>query len=136
MQIIDVNIYWEEKNYCCGWSYPGFGAVLCTADSIESLKEDFKESLAEQIRSMVDDGEELPQWLADGDYTVEFTLAVSALLRYAERFTTMAALSRVTGINQKQLNNYASSVRIPRPEQRNRIIDGIRTISRQLLSVL
>ncbi|MDE5573419.1 MAG: CopG family transcriptional regulator [Muribaculaceae bacterium] len=136
METINVKIYWEDKNYCCGWSYSDFGAVLCTSSSLESLKEDFKTSLSEQIESMKADGEELPEWLANGDYNVEFSLEISAILRYAESFTTMAALSRVTGINQKQLNNYASSVRSPRPEQRTRILDGLRAISRQLLAVL
>lgn len=29
MEKITVEVYWEEKNYCCGWGYDGFGAIVC-----------------------------------------------------------------------------------------------------------
>ncbi|MDE5799756.1 MAG: CopG family transcriptional regulator [Paramuribaculum sp.] len=135
MEKIKVEIYWEDKNYCCGWSCEGFGAVICTNKNIENLKIEFEEALKSQVKDMVSDGEYVPQWLAEEKYIFEYTLAVSALLRQAERVTTMAVISRVTGINQKLLSNYASSIKIPRDAQRERIVDGLHTIGRQLLSV-
>ena len=46
-----------------------------------------------------------------------------------------AALSRVTGINQRLLSHYANGLRNPRPAQRQRIVDGVHEIGRELLSV-
>lgn len=136
MNKVKVEIYWTEKNYCCGWSDKDLGAVICTSKTIDDLKSDFVKGLEAQISDMVADGEYVPSWLADGDYEVEFTLAVSALLRQAERYTTMAAISRVTGINQKLLSNYASSVKVPRECQRRRIVDGIHAIGREMLAMI
>lgn len=84
---------------------------------------------------MVTDGEELPAWLKSGEYEIDYTLAVSALLRQAEQFTTMAVISRFTGINQKLLSHYANSVKIPREAQRERIINGLHAIGQQFLAV-
>ena len=47
----------------------------------------------------------------------------------------MAAISRATGINQKQLTHYASSLKEPRPVQRERIISGLHRIGEAFLAI-
>lgn len=133
--IINVEISWSEKNYCCGWGYEGVGAVLCTNKTLSGVKHDFEESLRFHIEAMLEDGDSVPEWLASGDYEIVYTLSASALLRDAESFTTMAAISRATGINQKLLSHYANALKIPRPAQRQRIVDGLHMIGRQFLAV-
>ena len=132
---LNIEISWSEKNYCCGWSFEGIGAVLCTNKTIGGLKKEFEESLRFHIEAMVEDGEIVPEWLAFGEYDIEYTLSSAALLREAEQFTTMAAISRITGINQKLLSHYANAIKIPRPAQRQRIVDGLHQIGRQFLAV-
>lgn len=133
--IINVEISWAGKNYCCGWGYEGVGAVLCTNKTLPGIKSDFEESLRFHIDAMVEDGDSVPEWLAAGDYEIEYTLSAAALLRDAEKFTTMAAISRATGINQKLLSHYANALKFPRPAQRQRIVDGLHAIGRQFLAV-
>lgn len=133
--IIEVEVEWSDKNYCCGWGYEGVGAVLCTNKTLPGLKEDFEESLRFHIEAMVEDGEIIPDWLASGDYEVQYNLSATVLLRQAEKFTTMAAISRVTGINQKLLSHYANALKKPRPAQRQRIVEGLHAIGRQFLAV-
>lgn len=135
METIKVEITWEDKNYCCCWACPGFGAVICTSKRLESLKAEFEDALKAQVADMLADGEDVPAWLASGDYDIEYTLAVSALLRQAEQFTTMAVISRVTGINQKLLSHYANSLKVPRKAQRDRIVNGLHDIGRQFIAV-
>lgn len=135
MEKIKVEISWEDKNYCCGWGCDGFGAVLCTNKNLNDLKAEFEAAIKSQVVDMVADGEELPSWLVSGEYEFDYSLAVSALLRQAEQFTTMAVISRFTGINQKLLSNYANSVKIPREAQRERIINGLHAIGQQFLAV-
>ncbi len=135
MEKIKVEISWEDKNYCCGWGCNDFGAVICTNKTIEGLKAEFEKAVKNQVDDMIADGETLPAWLAAGDYEFNYTLAVSALLRQAEQFTTMAVISRVTGINQKLLSHYANSVKIPRAIQRERIVTGLHAIGQQFLAV-
>lgn len=135
MNIIKAIVTWENGNYACGWGFPGFGAVFCTATSLESVKNEFEQSLSMQIHDMITDGEEIPQWLADKDFRIEYQLEVSALLREAAQYVSFAAISRATGINQKLLSSYANSDKKPRESQRARIISGINRIGQQLCAV-
>jgi predicted RNase H-like HicB family nuclease len=132
MEKIKVEIYWEEKNYSCGWAAPDFGCILSTGKTIADLKQDFESALKWHIESMREDGEEMPQWAITGEYTIEYSLAVSAILREAVQYTTIAALSRVTGINQKLLSQYANSIKKPRAAQRTRIINGLRDMCQRV----
>lgn len=134
-KVIDVEVSWSDKNYCCGWGLDGVGAVFCTNKTLEGLKQEFEDTLRFHVEAMAEDGEEVPQWLLDGDYEINYSLSVAALLRQAEQFTTMAAISRVTGINQKQLSHYASALRIPRATQRDRIVNGLHAIGRQFMAI-
>lgn len=135
MHKIDVEIHWSEKNYCCGWSMEGVGAVMCTNKTLEGVKVDFEESLEFHVEGMLADGEQVPEWLANKDYEVNYVLDISALLRSIEPYTTMAAISRATGINQKQLSHYASAVKTPRPFQRQRIVEGLHQIGKAFLAI-
>ena len=50
-------------------------------------------------------------------------------------YTTMVAISRASGINQKQLSHYASGHKHPRPMQVERIKAGLHRIGSQLLAL-
>ena len=63
-------------------------------------------------------------------------LETSAFLRKCERYTSLAAIARASGINQQLLNHYASGLKIPRPSQRKRIVDGIHKIGEEFISVV
>lgn len=133
--ILNVEVSWSEKNYCCGWGLDGIGAVFCTNKTLDGLKNEFEDSLKWHIEAMAEDGDDVPEWLASGDYEIQYSLSTSALLRQAETFTTMAAISRATGINQKLLSHYANALKTPRPAQRQRIVDGLHRIGQQFLAV-
>lgn len=132
---LKVQVGWSGKNFCCGISEDIGGVVVVTAKTLTKLKEDFEESLRWHIEGCIADGDVLPDYLANGDYTIDYELDTAAMLREAEQFTTMAAISRVTGINQKLLSHYANMLKIPRPAQRQRIVDGLHAIGRQFLAV-
>lgn len=104
--------------------------------TLDGLKKEFEDSLKFHIEGCVEDGDDIPQYLIDGEYEVEYNLDSAALLREAETFTTLAAISRATGINQKQLSHYANGLKTPRKEQRKRIIAGIHEIGRRALALL
>lgn len=133
--IINVEVTWSDKNYCCGWGFENIGAVFCTNKTLDELKHEFEETLRFHVEAMANDGETVPDWLLTGDYDIEYSLSTAALLRQAECLTTMAVISRVTGINQKLLSHYASAIKTPRQAQRDRIVNGLHTLGQQLLAV-
>lgn len=135
MKAIKVKIYWAEKNYCCGWSDDSIGSIICTHKTLDGVKQAFTESLDFHMEGMAADGDAIPEWYANRDFDIDYELEVSALLRSMEAYTTMAAISRATGINQKQLSHYASSLKTPRTGQRKRIVEGLHRIGEAFLAI-
>ena len=135
-EIIKVFVEWTEKNFSASLSDNVPGAVVIAAKDITELKREVIETLRFHVEGMLADGDEIPQWLTDGDYELEYEyISAAALIHACEPYATIAALSRATGINQRQLSHYANGLRNPRPEQRKRIVEGLHSIGRELLSV-
>ncbi|MDE6084218.1 MAG: helix-turn-helix domain-containing protein [Muribaculaceae bacterium] len=132
---LKVHVGWSGNNFCCELSEDIGGIVVVTAKTLSKLKEDFEESLCWHIEGCLADGDALPAYITEGNYDIDYELDTAAMLREAERFTTLAAISRATGINQKLLSHYANMLKIPRPAQRQRIVDGLHAIGRQFLAV-
>lgn len=135
MEKIKVEIRWCDKNYACVWGTTDFGSIVVTHKNLDELKSIFAAELESQINDMLASKELLPKFLAEKDYAIEYTLHISALLRQASQYTSMAVISRACGINQKQLAHYASSLKEPRKNQKERILLGLQSIGREILSL-
>lgn len=130
-----VPVRWTDKNFCCVLSDPDInGTVVQTAKTLDELKKEFIEGLRFHIKGCVEDGDILPDYILNEEYDIMYILDVPALLRDAERFTTLSALSNVCGINKKQLSHYATGEKKPRPDKREKIIEGLHEIGRQALA--
>lgn len=137
MEKIIVDVAWCNKNFSASLSDNVPGAVAFTADTYEALQKEARESLEFHVEGMLADGDDVPQWLIDGDYEFEFHLLDAAAVLHAyEPYLSLAAISRASGINQHQLSHYANGLKTPRPQQRQRIVDGIRKIGKELLTVV
>lgn len=137
MEKIIVNVAWVDKNFGASLSDNVPGAVVLTADTYEKLLQEVPETLRFHVEGMVEDGDDVPQWLVDGEYEFEYHLQdVATVLRAYEPFVSLAAISRASGINQHQLSHYATRMKTPRPEQRRRIVEGIHKIGKHLLAVM
>ena len=136
MEKIKVGVQWCDKNFGASLGDNVPGAVVLTAKTFEELKREVPETLKFHVEGMIADGEDVPQWLRDGDFEFEYNLLdVATMLRAYEPYYTLAALSHATGINQHQLSHYANGLKHPRPQQRQRIVEGMHEIGRQLLAV-
>lgn len=135
MKSIKVNIYWADKNYCCGWSDESVGSIICAHKTLDGVKQAFEESLEFHMEGMAADGDKIPEWYVNKEFNIDYELEVSAILRSIEAYTTMAAISRATGINQKQLSHYASSLKTPRMQQREKIVQGLHRIGEAFLAI-
>ena len=132
---LKVLVSWSGENYNGGIGDPDLGAILVTASTLEEFKREFEESLEFHIEGMLADGDKVPEYISEGNFRIVYDLEATALLKEAEKFTTLAAISRATGINQKQLSHYATGVKQPRPSSRERIIQGIHAIGRMALAL-
>ena len=68
MEKIIVDVAWCDRNYggSLGSNVPG--AVVFAAPTFEALQKEAKESLEFHVEGLVENGEDVPEWLKNGDY--------------------------------------------------------------------
>jgi len=137
MEKVRVDVQWCDKNFGASFGDNVPGAVVLTAKTFDELMKEAEETLRLHVEDMIEDGDDVPQWLRDGDYELEYNYVdVVTMLRACESYASLAAISRATGINQNLLSHYASGLKHPRPQQRKRIVDGIHHIGERLMAVV
>ena len=137
MEKIDVKIGWSGNNYSCIADDKALnGIIVVTNKTLDGLKKDFQDSLQFHIEGCIQSGDQLPEWLISKQYELRYILETSALIHSLDGVITRSAIARISGINERQIGHYASGHRTPRPKQREKIINGIHAISRELAAVM
>lgn len=132
MDKVIVNVDWEDNYGAWIDSLPGCVAVAHTYDA---LKKEITKSVEMHLAEMKKDGDEIPLEFQDG-YSLVFKMNARALLHHYDGLFTQAGLSRITGINQRQIGHYATGRSIPRETQRKKIVDGIRHVLEEFETVV
>ncbi|RYZ84513.1 MAG: type II toxin-antitoxin system HicB family antitoxin [Moraxellaceae bacterium] len=95
-----------------------------------------KQSIIDAIRLLKEhNSEEHIPPILKGNYELVYKFDAVSLLEYYKGIFTNAALEKLTGINQKQLQHYSSGHRNPRPAQREKIENALHKLGRELLAV-
>ena len=74
MEKVIVDVALCDRNYggSLGSNVPG--AVVFTAPTFEVLQKEAKESLEFHIEGLMENGEDVPEWLKNGDYEFEYNI--------------------------------------------------------------
>lgn len=70
-----------------------------------------------------------------GEYAIVFRFDAVSVLNYYRKVFTNAALERMTGINQKQIQHYVSGLKKPRPAQVKKIETAFHTLGSELMAI-
>ena len=132
MEKVIVDIYYTGNNYCA--HAPILLGCVSTAATLSEMKKNIKVAIEFHVEASLEDGDPIPE-VFKGEYELEFKLSTEALFNAYSDIFTKAALSRITGINQRQLWHYASGLRKPRPAQCKRIEDGLHRLGAELLTI-
>lgn len=130
MEIIKVTIDWSD-NY--GAVSDQIQGCVATHQTYEGIKEAYASALRFHLEGL--DPDEVPDCLKE-DYKLEFFETTRALLFRFDGVLTRSAISRATGINEKQLRHYMSGFRIARADKREKIVVAIHKIANDFLSVV
>lgn len=74
MEKVIVDVAWCDRNYGGSFGSNVPGAVIFTAPTFEALQKEAKESLEFHIEGLVENGEDVPEWLKNGDYEFEYNI--------------------------------------------------------------
>jgi hypothetical protein len=100
-------------------------------ETIEEVKQSVLECI-EIIKSF--DARNIPAALK-GEYEIVWKFDVGSFLKYYKGIFSQTGIARLTGINEKQLNHYASGLKKPRPAQAKRIEAALHQLGSELLSL-
>jgi predicted RNase H-like HicB family nuclease len=101
-------------------------------DTVEEAKQSALNGI--ELLKKYNQKENLPN-LLKGDYEIVFKFDTESFLNFYKKIFTNAALERMTGINQKQFQHYASGLKKPRPIQVKKIETAIHNLGKELISV-
>ena len=108
--------------------------VFAFGETVEAAKKDAKEALEFFVEILKKSNKPIPKAL-QGEYELVFEFDTESLLKYVGNIVSQKALSKASSINPAQLSLYSSGLKKPRPQQRQRIINGIHKLAGELLSV-
>lgn len=132
MNNLTVIIEQTENNYAA--YIEGIDGIVATGHSVDEIKTKMIEAIDLYVETCKDMDLEIPKELL-GDYNLIFKMDTKSMLAFYYGIFTKAGLSRLTGINQKQLWHYASGVSNPRPAQKVKIENALHKLGEELLAV-
>lgn len=100
-------------------------------DTVDEVKQNVLECI-EIVKSF--DAKNIPTALK-GDYELVWKFDVESLLEYYKKIFTQTGIARLTGINEKQLNHYASGLKKPRTAQAKKIETALHRLGSELLAI-
>lgn len=106
--------------------YPSYG--------MGETAEDAKKEAKEGLDLFIETNESAAEVFKEG-YVLEYQMDVQSLMEYYKGIFTKAAFERLTGINQKQIQHYATGHRKPKAETLKKMEDALHSLGKELLTV-
>lgn len=104
--------------------------IITVGSDMKEIEANMQEAV-----SLYLEGNPAPCECLKGEFTLEYRIDASTFINYYSSIFTKAALSRITGINERQLWHYAAGVHKPRRSQIEKIQNGIASLSNELSAI-
>lgn len=105
--------------------------IYGTGDNVQEAKQ----SILNTIKIIEEFKSESIPTILKGEYQIIYRFDVESFLNYYKGIFTNAALEKITGINQRQLQHYSSGLKKPRKPQLKKIEEGLHKLARELQAV-
>ena len=108
--------------------------IMTVGNDVKVIEKNMKEA----IELYLDSCKEMniaPVEVLQGEFTLKFKIDAATFINYYSSIFTKAALSRITGINERQLWHYAAGVHKPRKQQLEKIQKGINALTEELAAI-
>ena len=132
MKKVIVTVEMTENNYAA-YIETLLGCVT-TGKTMDELKRNMYEAVEFHLEGMIEDGTDIPEPFNE-KYRLVFRFDTENLLTHYKGIFTNSALERMTGINQRQLQRYASGKSRPMRPQQVKIQNALHRLGGELLEV-
>lgn len=127
MKTVEVIVEYAGKNLS---AYIEGAPVITVGNTIQEVEQNMREAIDLYLED-----NDCPCELLAGEFELKFRIDTATFINYYSNVFTKAALSRITGINERQLWHYAAGVHKPRRKQAEKIQHGIQTLSKELEAI-
>ena len=107
--------------------------VITVGNDVKEIEKNMKEAVELYLESCKMNI--APVEILQGEFTLKFKIDAATFINYYSSIFTKAALSRITGINERQLWHYAAGVHKPRKQQLEKIQKGINALTEELAAI-
>ncbi len=108
--------------------------VITVGNDVKEIEKNMKEAVELYLESC-NEMNIAPVEILQGEFTLKFKIDAATFINYYSSIFTKAALSRITGINERQLWHYAAGVHKPRKQQLEKIQKGINALTEELAAI-
>ncbi len=108
--------------------------IVAVGKDLNEIKRNITDAIQVYMESCAQLGVNPSPLLAD-EYELSFVIDATTFINYYSNIFTKAALSRITGINERQLWHYAAGLHKPRKRQLERIQRGVQSLTEELSSI-
>lgn len=108
--------------------------VVTVGNDVKEIEKNMKEAVELYLESC-QEMNIAPVEILQGEFTLKFKIDAATFINYYSSIFTKAALSRITGINERQLWHYAAGVHKPRKQQLEKIQKGINALTEELAAI-
>ena len=108
--------------------------VITVGNDVKEIEKNMKEAVELYLESCKEMNI-APVEVLQGEFTLKFKIDAATFINYYSSIFTKAALSRITGINERQLWHYAAGVHKPRKQQLEKIQKGIYALTEELAAI-
>ena len=106
--------------------------IYGAGDTVEEAKKSVVQAI--QLLKRYNSKNNIPKVLM-GDYELVYKFDAESFFNYYKGLLTNTGLEKLTGISHKQLNNYATGLRKPRPAQLKKIESALHKLGNELIAV-
>ena len=108
--------------------------VITVGNDVKEIEKNMKEAVELYLESCKEMNI-APVEILQGEFTLKFKIDAATFINYYSSIFTKAALSWITGINERQLWHYAAGVHKPRKQQLEKIQKGINALTEELAAI-
>ena len=135
MNKINITVVLEKTEKSAYSAYlPELPGCVATASSLHAVKKQISEAVLFHLEGMKEEGFEIPDDFREG-YNLSFKTDVISLFEWFSGVLTKSGLSKLTGMNQSLINQYALGIKSPSEKQTKKIEKALHHLGQELLEI-
>ena len=132
MKNIIVILEKSDNNYSA--YLPDLDGCVATGDSLHIAKQRIEEAVEFHLDGMKEEGLDIPE-LFQNDYRFVYKIDIESLFDWFSGVLTKSGISKLTGMNQSLLSQYANGIKKPSSKQSKKIEQAIHSFGEELLNI-